>query len=190
MGEFVSTIYSRQFKPQKVQARQLATALKSVEEDRGKELGVDTIVLGAIQTFLVALSRVMLRHPQTLLRPPTLAEVAIEHVNLSLTHHPVSLALIKLKTVSQKVDHIGYELHVHGEAAVAAALVASIRRISPHEDIFVATPHRIQREAVKTALLRLKSPQNSLEEAFDRLTVDDPSGKVTVDTVERLQGLS
>lgn len=196
MGEFVSTIYSRQFKPQKVQARQLAAALKGVEADRGKDLGVEPNVLEAIQKFLLSLSSVMLRQPQTFLHPPALFSQSatpsiLDPVNIGLTHHPVSLALIKLQTLSENVDHIGYELHVHGEATIAAALVASIRRTSPHEDIFVATPHRIQREAVKSAISRLKNPHDSVEEAFGNLNIgDNLGGKVTVDTVERLQGLS
>ncbi|GLB37711.1 putative AAA domain containing protein [Lyophyllum shimeji] len=64
------------------------------------------------------------------------------------------------------------EAHVRGEAAVAAAFVTSIQRCSSADDIFVATPHRVQRQAVKAALARVPPGEPEL----------------TVDTIERLQG--
>jgi hypothetical protein len=112
--------------------------------------------------------------------------------DMSLPHRPVSLALIRLRTWSNHTRNISYELHVKAEAALAACLVRCLQRCSPQDDVFVATPHRIQREAVKAALSRIRD--TSLEGAFRQLRVSkETTGggpKVTVDTVERLQGLS
>ncbi|KAF8806576.1 hypothetical protein BYT27DRAFT_7101848 [Phlegmacium glaucopus] len=195
LGEFVSTIYSRRFKPQKVQARQLAAALSLVASDRNKEFGIEPKILGPVQNFLTALSDVMYRRPQSVLTGPEVETASTENkldstLNGSSLHRPVSLALVRLRTWSSTTDHIAYELHVNREAALAAALVASLQRCSPDDDIFVATPHRIQREAVKAALSRVKPDDNLLEHAFGRLQHGPQieQGKVTVDTIERLQG--
>ncbi|KAJ7686577.1 hypothetical protein B0H17DRAFT_1204242 [Mycena rosella] len=193
LGEFVSTIYSRAFKPQKVQAKQLATQFKSIERDLGKDLGVQPDVLRGAQNFLLALSNVMLRKPQTVLSPPP---IILDHPKTlvapdSLTPTPISLALVRLQTESSRPEGVGYEAHVRGEAALAAALITSLRRCSPGEDIFVATPHRIQRQAVKAALqqVRLSELVNGMEGLELEASPDGPhAGTVTVDTVERLQG--
>ncbi|KAJ6589935.1 hypothetical protein DFH09DRAFT_219264 [Mycena vulgaris] len=193
LGEFVSTIYSRAFKPQKVQAKQLATQLKSIERDRGQDLGVQPLVLRVVQNFLLALSDVMLRKPQTVLAPPpiTLERQTPTVVSDSLTPTPISLALLRLQTDSSQPEGVGYEAHVRGEAALAAALITSIRRCSPGEDIFVATPHRIQRQAVRAALeqVRLSELVNEMGGLGLDASADSPrAGTVIVDTVERLQG--
>jgi len=200
LGEFVSTIYSRQFKPQKVQARQLAEALRTVTSGVGNRQlpGIQPRIMEAVQAFLMALSDVMLRQPQSVLVAPEVHSLTPENLvngtsEVAIVHRPVSLAMVRLKTWSSQIQHIGYELHVHGEAAVAAALVTSLRRCSPNDDIFVATPHRIQREAVKAALARINTKSNvaPLDEASGRMEIGpetaNPS-KVTVDTIERLQG--
>jgi hypothetical protein len=193
LGEFVSTIYSRAFKPQKVQLRQVATRFKSLvdvvkPEDR---------VTKDVREFLLALSDVMLRRHQTHLQAPHLG-ADLEYSDRptetpdSRTPHPVSLALIRLQTHTQHAEQVGYETHVRGEAAVAAALVSLIRQCSPDEDIFVATPHRIQRQAVKEALGRGKRrSEDDLVDALKGLNIESNTPhveKVTVDTVERLQG--
>ncbi|KAF8171884.1 hypothetical protein BJ912DRAFT_994826 [Pholiota molesta] len=148
LGEFVSTIYARQFKPQKVQARKLAEALKSLSGSNSEtDIGNPTISCG-VQTFLVALSAVMSKQPQTVLVAPKIHSIA-------------PIISLELPTVQ-------------GEAAVAASIVKLLQRCSPHEDIFVATPHRIQREAVNAALAQ--------PERFSS------GSTVTVDTIERLQG--
>jgi len=188
-------IYSRRFKPQKVQARQLAAALSLVASDRNKDFGIEPRILEPVQNFLTALSDVMYRRPQGVLTRPEV-ETACTETKLDGTlnslplHRPVSLALVRLKTWSSTTDNIAYELHVNSEAALAAALVASLQRCSPDDDIFVATPHRIQREAVKTALSKVKPDENLLGQAFRRLRHGPQieQGKVTVDTIERLQG--
>lgn len=196
LGEFVSTIYSRQFKPQKVQARELALALSTVLSQEDDRPGIDAMILTAVQTFLVSLSDVMFKQPQTVLVSPQVsssvpAELLVGTNASALTHRPVSLAMIRLKTTSGLTQQIPYESHVHGEAAVAAALVNCIQMCCPHDDIFVATPHRIQREAVKSALAKIKTRKESpsLDEEFAEMSLGTTAKhKVTVDTVERLQG--
>lgn len=184
LGEFVSTIYSRAFKPQKVQARHVATRLKSLilHED-------SDIVTVQVQRILLALSDVMLRQPQHVLRPPRInAEESSVLIDISAMPHPISLALIRLQAVTRRSEQSGYEVHVRGEAAVAAAVVKSLRNCSPSEDIFVATPHRIQRQAVKAALTA--DNEVNLLDAMRQLDLAANTGKVIVDTVERLQGSS
>jgi len=170
LGEFVSTIYSRAFKPQKMQGRQLARQLRSVEHDLVREkddLGIPEDVVRAVQRFLLALSDVMFRREPTLLCRPVFQ---YQETTLGMPEHlPISLALIKLDVYSRL--EVTYERHVRGEAAVAVSLVRCIQRCCPEEDIFVATLHRIQRGAVKAALA---------------MGVDVE--RVTVDTIERLQG--
>lgn len=195
----MSLIYSRRFKPQKVQARQLAAALSLVAGDRNKEFGIEPKILEPVQKFLTALSDVMYRRPQGLLTGPEVESDTGGKLDGTLhsspLHRPVSLALIRLKTWSSSAtEHIAYELHVNREAAIAVALVASLQRCSPDDDIFVATPHRIQREAVKAALSRVQPDDNLLGQALGRLNLKQKYGppieqaKVTVDTIERLQG--
>lgn len=199
----MSTIYARQFKPQKVQSRKLALSLSQVQrwrvDSQGVGSGANGSTFGKVRTFLNSLSEVMLRKPQSILQPPRyrkdvpitgeLASTALPDLN----HQPISLSLIRLKTWSSSAVQFGYETHVHGEAAVAASLVAAIQFCCPEDDIFVATPHRVQREAVKTALARIKGSEEDLEEEFEKLYVGEGSqgkkrGNITVDTVERLQG--
>lgn len=202
LGEFVATIYSRQFKPQKVQSRSLALKFRETVHmnDSNSDCGVNRSVLRPVQTFLLGLSDVMLRKPQTVLKAPRfsgkmpVAELEDDSTELDPNHQPVSLSLIRLRTWSSTTEQFGYETHVHGEAAVAASLVAALRYCAPDDDIFVATPHRVQREAVKTALARLKRPERTLEERFRTMSTSaqnhDYLRNVTVDTVERLQGAS
>ncbi|KAF9486003.1 hypothetical protein BDN70DRAFT_794739 [Pholiota conissans] len=195
LGEFISTIYARRFRPQKGQARQLAMALKSLSSISNETLiGIQPTVTDKVQSFLVALSHVMLNQPQDILVEPEIHSIAPTVssepgavFDTSLMHRPVSLSLIRLQTTSL-TDHVGYESHVHVEAAVAASLVKLLQSCSPDEDIFVATPHRIQREAVNAALSRVKQERikGNLDKGFQRLSTS--RSKVTVDTVERLQG--
>ncbi|KAF8146876.1 AAA domain-containing protein [Mycena galopus ATCC 62051] len=134
----------------------------------------------------------MLRKPQNVLRPPPITlrnpTTAIDTGD-SLTPTPISLALVRLQTESSRPEGVGYEAHVRAEAVLAAALITSITRCSPGEDIFVATPHRIQRQAVRAALARART--SDLADAMGALDLDgspERAGTVTVDTVERLQG--
>ncbi|KAJ3748603.1 hypothetical protein DFH05DRAFT_580966 [Lentinula detonsa] len=195
LGEFVSTIYSKAFRPQKVQARRIALALSSIPQSKNSQATGEYLkILDFAQRFLLGLSHIMLKRPQRDLSPPLLSNLK-EHTHSNdlyssdVAPHPLSLALIQLSTISRKHrDNVGYELHVKAEAAVTAALIAVIQEYLPGEDIFVATPHRIQRQAVRAALLARHF--ETLSEMFDEMTLDGGKKKstVTVDTVERLQG--
>lgn len=104
----------------------------------------------------------------------------------------LSLALIQLSMRNVRPELSGMEAYVRGEAALAAAIVRWLQLVAPEESIFVATPHRIQRHSVQEALRRTRRDVN-LEDLFLDLQLDDKSrktkaGKVTVDTIERLQG--
>ncbi|KAJ3875587.1 AAA domain-containing protein [Lentinula edodes] len=203
LGEFVSTIYSKAFRPQKVQARRIAVALSSISRMENPQPTNEYVqILNAVHDFLLGLSNVMLKRPQRLLSPPLITNHIVNshsndfHSAMDVVPHPLSLALIQLHTVSRKHrENVGYELHVKAEAAVASALVATIQEYLPGEDIFVATPHRIQRQAVKAALSAGHFDTSiTLSKIFDNMTIEGGKGKntikstVTVDTVERLQG--
>ncbi|KAJ3823506.1 hypothetical protein F5880DRAFT_1482100 [Lentinula raphanica] len=199
LGEFVSTIYSKAFKPQKVQARRIANALNSIPPPRNSQAPDEYCnILSFAQRFLLTLSCIMLKQPQRDLSPPLLTYAQEHSIRSSsspitdATPHPLSLALIRLHTTSKRHrDNVGYELHVKAEAAVTAALVTVIQECLPGEDIFVATPHRIQRQAVKAALSARHF--ETLSHLLDKLTLDGEEkikSTVTVDTIERLQGVS
>lgn len=194
LGEFVSTIYQRAFKPQKTQTRRVAERFTLLRNGTANES--DT--LRDVREFLLALSDAMLCKPQTLLQSPRFGAkddaLVPNKVNdiPSTSLLPISLALIRLETHSMRPERVGYEAHVRGEAAVAAALVSLIRECSPDDDIFVATPHRVQRQAVKEALIshRRLGRDGDLADALEslQLSPSESPEKVTVDTVERLQG--
>jgi hypothetical protein len=190
LGEFVATIYSRGFKPQKSQARELAESLQSLQDVDG---GLTSSVRDEIRHFLLALSHAMLHKPQHRLRPPEKFNNQPEP-GISPGPLPISLALVEIKSLGNPPETIREEDYLRGEAAVAAALVSLLQRCSPEDDIFVATPHRRQRQAVKEALttIRANTPE-ALAAEMQKLTLSadkkkHSSGKVTVDTVERLQG--
>lgn len=143
----------------------------------------------------------MLRRPQSLLQPPHFGanyDALGPKKVAGPTTAPlaISLALIRLETYTVRPERVGYEAHVRGEAAVAAALVSLIKECSPDDDIFVATPHRVQRQAVKEALMSNRRDRDgNIVDALERLhltsnspPLPDLPEKVTVDTVERLQG--
>ncbi|KDQ50871.1 hypothetical protein JAAARDRAFT_211450 [Jaapia argillacea MUCL 33604] len=232
LGDFISTIYARPFKPQKSQAKHLAAQLKTLEtipspacENGG---GSPTPLGEDIRQVLLNLSKAMSRKPQRRLQVPR-AKVTTLPVDSRIVGSdpftssppapitsvlPISLLLINLlpqyqasNTPSyQALEEISYETHVKGEAAVAAQFVKYLRRCAPEDDIFVATPHRIQRCAVKEALVASESQNvegneeyQALVKAMENLKVPSPkpssndptikqTGTVTVDTVERLQG--
>jgi hypothetical protein len=194
LGDFVATIYSRAFQPQKEQTRLIATRLKSI----GDKIDINSVaaendVLRKAQEFLLALSDAMMRKSPTLLKSPSHIrgiipeyEKDISDAAPGLPPHPISLALIRLKTRSARPEQVAYEVHVRGEAALAAALVKTIRACSPEDDIFVVTPHRIQRQAVKEALGH--GQDEDLADVMKRMSISGGLEKVRVDTVERLQG--
>ncbi len=191
LGEFIQTIYSKSFVPQKQHTKRLAEILENVGDVYDDN---DPIVKDAHE-ILVDLSSAMTRRKQLRFEKPMFRNGARSlESSAAFDQLPrlISLALIRLQVTMRHPEAIGYETHVRGEAHFAAALVHFIRRAAPQERIFVATPHRIQRHAVKEAL---RSSVDELSEAFGSLQLkgDDPAmyGKadtVIVDTIERLQG--
>lgn len=195
LGEFVSTIYKKSFKAQKSQTKNVAKQLSSLEDILNTSEMQDQA-----RNILVALSAAMLRRKQNILRPPIISNLkrvppAISADTETLDTQNISLALVRFSVSSEHPDQFGYESHVRGEASFAAALVSLLQIAAPEETIFVATPHRIQRHAVKDAL---RARVDDLAYAFEGLQLDRelrdagaplPSDeKVTVDTIERLQG--
>jgi hypothetical protein len=146
-----------------------------------------------MRQFLLALSGAMLRERQHL-KPPSHHQPKPAAAESSDGPLPISLALIRIQTRSILPEKMGDEKYLRGEAAVAASLVSLLQRCSPKDDIFVATPHRIQRQAVKEALASIQGDvSEALAAKIEGLSFSterrvQPSGKVTVDTVERLQG--
>lgn len=195
LGEFVSTIYSRAMKSQKFQPRKLAQSLKGITDDLGFDFGLDPNIMDTVQWYLLALADVLCRHPQNILTaPPITYDKAVQQFSsdFEAAPHPVSLSLIRLETsTGLKSEEVGYELHVKAEAAVAAALVVCLQRSFPSEDIFVATPHRIQRQSVLAAVSQAKKRLgvDGLIDTLKGIRIDNnDQGRLTVDTIERLQG--
>ncbi|KAG7091140.1 hypothetical protein E1B28_010194 [Marasmius oreades] len=200
LGEFISTIYSRPFVPQKVQARQLAAALNKVARDMGRNFGLNDLIVENVQFFFLALSNAMVRQPQNFLSRPVVSDPrsktahktgGTDQFDMDPAFNPISFTLLRLELDGQPQE-VSYEVHIKAEAMLVAALVLQLQRCSPTEDIFVATPHRVQRQAVRSALESAKR-LDRLDETFERLSlqpkqVQEFAGKVTVDTVERLQG--
>ncbi|KLO13676.1 hypothetical protein SCHPADRAFT_811190, partial [Schizopora paradoxa] len=191
LGEFIQTIYTKSFVPQKQHTRRLADILENVGDIYDEN---DPIVKDA-HDILVDLSSAMARRKQLRFEQPRFRNGARgSETSTVLTQLPrlISLALVRLRVTMQRPEAVGYETHVRGEAHFAAALVRFIRRAAPQERIFVATPHRIQRHAVREAL---RSSVDELSEALGGLQLEGDDGaalgvgdNVTVDTIERLQG--
>jgi len=112
---------------------------------------------------------------------------------------PASLALIRVRASKSSVAP--YEAHVKAEAKLAAALVHWLREsFGAEETIFVACPHRMQRSAVRQAILSPGDDWSTdqvegagLEGGVDALAAELAAFHVSeqglrIDTVERLQG--
>lgn len=179
--------------------------LSAVSNDLSRDLGLAPSTTKAARNFLIALSQAMRRRPQQVLAPPVLSSQRGKEPELDPQHLSISLALIRLRTISNdRPESVGYELHVKGEAMLAASLVVTLQRCFPEEDVFVATPHRVQRQAVNAALAQAKDhvEPDEMADVLANLSMEDDSqpgineeqseptrtGSVTVDTVERLQG--
>ena len=178
LSDFVSTIYSRKLESKKVPTEETAMRLLDLTiEDHVHGCSKDA------HAFLLSLAKSMLCKTQEFLRPPI----------ISPTQQTQSLALIQLQTHHTRPELSGMEAYVRGEATLAADLVRWLNRALPGESIFVATPRRIQRHAVKEAL-KEQTGDVDMVNLFEKLNLggasgnDLVSGKVTVDTVERLQG--
>jgi hypothetical protein len=148
--------------------------------------------------FLISLADAMdtKSSRQTLLRPPRVPPTA--QVAKGQGSRPLSLALIRTQF---SVSHLPYESHVKAEARLAAALVCLLRdTFGVDESIFVATPHRIQRAAVRRALVLSgqsvasgpapDGDEDEIDNLVDQMAGLSVSqdGNLRVDTVERLQG--
>jgi hypothetical protein len=186
LGSFVETIYRRKFVPMKSQAVEIAQSLHLRLSTPSKDK-----IMEQARVFLVNLADIMAQSkPQSFkLSPPR-----IKYPPKKGVQHSTSMALICVKAA--KASMFPYEAHVQAEARLAAALVHWLRESFGNEEtIFVACPHRIQRSAVRQAIL---SPNESaVEEGVD---VDELSAALEafhmsdnglrIDTIERLQGLS
>ena len=174
LGNFVQTIYERPFKPQKSQAKLLATQLKRLENEASRDVMVEKC-----RNFFLSLSNVMLGQKQSLLHPPVKdtgkQNVKIQahgdhgvYANPSIPR-PISLAMVRLHVTGDPQGKMAYESHVHAEAKVAAALVRLLEKACGEGDsIFVACPHKIQRAAVNLAL-----SQWDTREGEQRVQVND-----------------
>lgn len=158
----------------------------------------------------------MLRRPKTPF-PTRLVKAASDNAGSESLARPISLALLRLQTKCTRPQQAGYETHVRAEAALAAALVHMIQHVCPEDTIFVATPHRVQRQAVQQALHatadfeQVQAPSYDVQVppggSVDEEQEDDDvfydaeqslgepdiqpaaqKGKCLVDTIERLQG--
>ena len=199
LGDFVSTIYSKAFKPQKAQTKEVAKQLERLQSVQP----FDDLEQEA-KDILLSLSAAMLRKPQSRLAEPQISSTRKEYLGTSRTqnvldpfHRQISLAMIRLNARTTVPDETSYECHIRGEATFAAAIVWLLHKVAPNDKIFVATPFRVQRYAVKDILHEYS---DDLTEAMGSLHLDPVGGvknpstslfaNVTVDTVERLQGMS
>ncbi|CAG8623386.1 5252_t:CDS:2, partial [Acaulospora colombiana] len=195
LGEFIQLIYAKKFIAEKSQNAEIAESLQlwldtEVHEDDAMEQA---------RQFLLNIANAMAqkKHPPNPLIPPRVSTF-IRQKDQIRQHRSVSLALVKLQVRCS--SGIPYEMHVKAEARLAAALVHWLREsFGVEESIFVACPHRIQRSAVRQAILssdeacRLDEPQEAgldndvegLTSAVDALHVSERGLKI--DTVERLQ---
>ncbi|PPQ97084.1 hypothetical protein CVT26_001030, partial [Gymnopilus dilepis] len=193
LAEFISIIYSHPFRTLKVQARTVAENLRCAASKCAELAAFPKEIVLPIQEFLVGLSRVMLANEvESNLAAPTVKSVDVKRRSRKplLPYQAVSLALIRFRSWSTHPQSVTYEMHVQTEAVVAAALVIALQACCPNDDIFVATPHRIQREAVRRTLTKVMD-DDSLLTAFGQMSMSAKQSRraVTVDTIERLQGL-
>lgn len=133
----------------------------------------------------------MRKRSQHLLNEPKITGTASSTVP-ELDTRAISLTLVTLNARYAEPEQVGYEMHIRGEALFAAGLVRLLQVAAPDETIFVATPHRVQRQAVKDALLTSVDDLTAAVEALDigGGESDTKRKKVVVDTIERLQGKS
>ena len=193
LGEFISTIYPCRFQAQKVQSVEVPRALAKLGDKRHSGDSPSEL-LSSIRTFLFELSNVMLgKRDRGILKQPTVhlssGNASSENCTANWPLKPVSLALIRLKSASKHARNTSYETQVRVEAAAAATFVHLLRDCCPDDDVFVATPHRIQREAVKAALQKARITE-PFEKMFQQMNItEEARGRgVTVETIERLQG--
>lgn len=179
--------------------------MKSHADDLARELRLwldptavsDDMVKEQARRFLLSLANAMDTKPSgsTDLRPPRVPPTG--RVAKGDGSQLTSLALIRTRF---SVSHLPYESHVEAEARLAAALVLLLQEtFGVDKSIFVATPHRIQRTAVRQALklsvqttAQGPAPDGEQDE-MDNLTdlmegLNVSHNNLRVDTVEKLQG--
>jgi hypothetical protein len=196
LGDFVQLIYAKKFKAEKSQAAEIAESLQLWLDT---EISEDEVMEQARQ-FLLCLANIMAHKKERPFKliPPRVNRY-IPQKDQQRQHRNVSLALIKIQALGSSTAP--YEMHVKAEARLAAALVHWLREsFGVGESIFVACPHRIQRSAVRQAIL---SPEeaSSLDPLHDTSFEGDVNditmalnafhvseNGLRVDTVERLQG--
>jgi AAA domain len=189
LGAFVEIIYAKKFKPQKPQQTDIAESLQLWLDTESSE---DPIIQQS-RVFLLNLAAAMSQRPSNL-SPPRRGSAVI-----SPGQTLASLALIRVRAVKSSLAP--YEAHVKAEAKLAAALVHWLREsFGAEENIFVACPHRIQRSAVRQAILSPGEDWGTdqvgvgAESDIDALAAELEAFHVSeqglrIDTVERLQGI-
>ncbi|KDR81269.1 hypothetical protein GALMADRAFT_61308 [Galerina marginata CBS 339.88] len=191
----ISTIYSHRFNTQKSQGNHLAIALANISTDFKPLPMMPTSILSDAHEFGLSLSDIVNGRPQIRLHRPYHTErpdSPIQNIYRSPCYQMVSLTLIRLLNTQSHLQRIEYERWAHWEAMLAVALVYHIRQSSPDDGIFIATPHRLQREVVKTLLSKIDvSPKDqTIDTALQNMSIStkQPKCYITVDTIERLQG--
>lgn len=192
LGAFVEIIYAKKFQPQKSQKAEIAESLTLWLDTESS----DDPIMEEGRLFLLDLADAMLQKtPSAQLHQPRVSTT----LTIKASNRPASLALVRVDASGSSM--LPYEAHVKAEARLAAALVHWLREsFGDEESIFVACPHRIQRSAVRQAIL---SPgedwgtdhmeQNGPESDVDALAAELTAFHVSerglrIDTVERLQG--
>lgn len=189
----MSLIYKRSFT-----AKSHKILAFSDELERQATLGDVDSTYRQAKEILIALFRAVGRKKQTVFTAPIVRSSSLTD---NLAAQSASLALVRMTMTSANPGQASYEQHVRGGAYFTAALAKLILCAAPDKTtLFVATPHRIQRQAVRDAL---RTHVDELAEAFGSLQINTSSdeGKnerdappndvrqnITVDTVERLQG--
>jgi hypothetical protein len=174
LGDFISTIYLHKFEPQKIQKEHIGQHLSNLlpVASTAPEL------VRSASTFLSYIGRAIRGQACGQLKRPKLNPTG-------RTAQPISLALLRIRATGSRLQQAGYEAHVRGEATLAAALVRAIRRACPNESIFVATPHRIQKQAVQRALATSAANHVRFEDtAAAEGTDDEDEDAVFHDTVD------
>jgi hypothetical protein len=193
LGAFVELIYAKKFKPQKSQDTEIAESLQLWLDTESSE---DPIMQQS-RIFLLNLAAAMSRRKD---RPSNLSPPRIRGADTPIECMlPASLALIRVRASG---SHLApYEAHVKAEAELAAALVHWLREsFGAEENIFVACPRRIQRNAVRQAITCPsedwsvnQTEEAGLESGIDVLAAELAAFHASeqglrIDTVERLQG--
>ncbi|KIM22775.1 hypothetical protein M408DRAFT_49513, partial [Serendipita vermifera MAFF 305830] len=171
LGAFVERIYAKKFQVQNSLKTEIGESLQlwlDTEE-------ADDPIMEDTRLFLLDLAKAMLPKGRPLKLLPPRADTG---------NRLASLALIRVKASGSSM--LPYESHVKAEARLAAALVHWLREsFGSEETIFVACPHRIQRSAVRQAILAPEGDVDAMAAALEALHVSDRG--LRIDTVERLQ---